>query len=231
MQLIINGSVPKCCVGHFYYTAMNFEVDIKEVCQTIPEWSAIRYLHEVSSLGIESFICWLTLWRLHMIFTKACTDIWGCRSHSLWYSSNVCSKYMVEITSGDGARQPCLRRVTFQYLKPLMSLLIRYSHIPFYFHFSITFSTWLIHHYAPPLTWLHAFTSIHDTCLRFIRPALLIWWTDVLWFTCFISILICPMCTLPWPNQSQILTLCGQALTMASLQMSLMLAFLFTICI
>ena len=32
-----------------------------------------------------------------------------------------------------------------------MSLLIRYAHIPFYFHFSFAFSTSLIHHYAPPL--------------------------------------------------------------------------------
>ena len=33
----------------------------------------------------------------------------------------------------------------------LMSLLIRYAHIPFYFRFSFTFPTSLIHHYAPPL--------------------------------------------------------------------------------
>ena len=32
-----------------------------------------------------------------------------------------------------------------------MSLLIRYTHIPFYFHFSFTFPTSPIHHYAPPL--------------------------------------------------------------------------------
>ena len=34
---------------------------------------------------------------------------------------------------------------------PVMSLLIRYAHIPFYFHFSFTFPTSPIHHYAPPL--------------------------------------------------------------------------------
>ena len=32
-----------------------------------------------------------------------------------------------------------------------MSLLIRYAHIPFYFRFSFTFPTSLIHPYAPPL--------------------------------------------------------------------------------
>ena len=32
-----------------------------------------------------------------------------------------------------------------------MSLLIRYTHIPFYFHFSFTFPTSPIHHYTPPL--------------------------------------------------------------------------------
>ena len=34
----------------------------------------------------------------------------------------------------------------------------------------------------------------HDTHLHFIRPASLIWWTDVLQFTGFISILSSPMC-------------------------------------
>ena len=79
----------------------------------------------------------------------------------------------------------------------VMSLLIRYSRIAFYFHFSITFSTLLIHHYAPQhdCTWhnhmcLHLLS--HGTCLHFIRPASLIWWTDVLQFTCFISILSNP---------------------------------------
>ena len=37
------------------------------------------------------------------------------------------------------------------YMKALMSLLIRYAQIPFYFHFSFTFSTLPIHHYPPPL--------------------------------------------------------------------------------
>ena len=41
--------------------------------------------------------------------------------------------------------------------------------------------------------------------------------------------IVAPMCTLPWPNQSKILALCGQALTIALLWMSLMLTFLFTI--
>ena len=33
----------------------------------------------------------------------------------------------------------------------MMSLLIRYAHMPFYFRFSFAFSTLSIHHYAPPL--------------------------------------------------------------------------------
>ena len=37
--------------------------------------------------------------------------------------------------------------------------------------------------------------------------------------------------TLPWPNQSHIIAPCSQALTIALLWMSLVLAFLFTICI
>ena len=35
--------------------------------------------------------------------------------------------------------------------EPVMSLLIRYAHIPFYFRFSFTFPTLPIHPYAPPL--------------------------------------------------------------------------------
>ena len=39
--------------------------------------------------------------------------------------------------------------------KLLMSLLIRYTHIPFYFRFSFAFSTSSIHHYAPLLRCNH----------------------------------------------------------------------------
>ena len=93
-----------------------------------------------------------------------------------------------------------------------------------------------LHHWSTTMhpcwhnhTCLHSL--MHNTCLHFIGPASLIWWTDVLQFTCFISILSSPTCTLPWPDQSWILAPCGQALTIALLQMSLVLAFLFTICI
>ena len=54
-----------------------------------------------------------------------------------------------------------------------MSILIRYSCIHFYFHFSITSSTSSIHHYAPPQQHNHT-----HTC--FIRPISFIWWTHVL---------------------------------------------------
>ena len=47
-----------------------------------------------------------------------------------------------------------------------MSLVIRYTHIPFYFHFSFTSSTLLIHHYT---LWLHAIVlalaSLDQSCL------------------------------------------------------------------
>ena len=43
--------------------------------------------------------------------------------------------------------------------------------------------------------------------------------------------LVAPMCALLWPDQSRILTPHSQALTIASLWMSLVLVFLFTICI
>ena len=127
----------------------------------------------------------------------------------------------------------------WSFLDMVMSLLIRCSCIPFYFYFSITSSTLLIHHYAPPLMWLHATWCDHMgshplttlAFIHFIGPASLIWWTGVLQFTCFISILSSPTCALLQPNQSWILMPHGQALTIASLQMSLILAFLFAICI
>ena len=45
----------------------------------------------------------------------------------------------------DATPQPSSLKVT------VMSLLIRYAHIPFYFRFSLTFPTSPIHPYAPPL--------------------------------------------------------------------------------
>ena len=53
----------------------------------------------------------------------------------------------------------------------LMSLLIRYAHIPFYFRFSFTFPTLPIHHYAPLLqcdcTRLHLH-SLYRTDLAYL---------------------------------------------------------------
>ena len=76
----------------------------------------------------------------------------------------------------------------------LMSLLIRCSHIPFYFHFSFTSSTLLIHHHAP-LHWcdhMQLCSRSHNICTWFIGPISLIWWTHDLWFTWFTSILSIP---------------------------------------
>ena len=76
----------------------------------------------------------------------------------------------------------------------VMSILIRYAHIPFYFDFSFTSSTSSIHHHAPlhrhDRTWLHS--HLHDNHTCSIRPISLIWWTHVLRFTCYISILSIP---------------------------------------
>ena len=73
----------------------------------------------------------------------------------------------------------------------LMGLPIRYTHIPFYFHFSITSSISSIHHYAPP-------------ALMRSRSHSLIWWTYDLRFTCFTSILSIPNRHPPtvWPIMS-----------------------------
>ena len=97
----------------------------------------------------------------------------------------------------------------------MMSLLIRYSLIPYYFHLSIT----SLHRWSSTT---HPVRASMITHLCFIRPALLIWWTYDLWFTCFIAILSYPMCALLQPDQSWIIMLQSQALTIASLQMSLL---------
>ena len=107
----------------------------------------------------------------------------------------------------------------------LMSLLIRYAHIPFYFPFSFTSFTSLIHHYTlrPHMTVLALAWHLHS-----------LHWTDLTylmdtWFMIHMFLLlflVSPTCTLPWSDQSRALTLCSQALTIASLWMSLMLSLL-----
>ena len=94
---------------------------------------------------------------------------------------------------------------------PLMSLLIRYAHIPFYFHFPFAFPTSLIHHYAPLLqhdracTWqLH---SLHWTDLTYLMDT---WLTIHMYLLLF---LVSPMCPLLRSDQSQALTLRSQALS------------------
>ena len=59
---------------------------------------------------------------------------------------------------------------------PLMSLLIRYAHIPFYFRFSFTFPTLPIHPYAPPLQCdrTRSRSLSHNNRTRSLRPISLI---------------------------------------------------------
>ena len=69
-----------------------------------------------------------------------------------WAVASSCSVYLTHWDTLSDLRMTwaawnCLKH--FQAAS--MSLLIRYTHIPFYFCFSFAFSTLLIHHYAPPL--------------------------------------------------------------------------------
>ena len=59
---------------------------------------------------------------------------------------------------------------------PMMSLLIRYAHIPFYFRFSFAFPTLPIHHYTPLLQrdCTRSRSCSHDNRTRFIGPISLI---------------------------------------------------------
>ena len=131
--------------------------------------------------------------------------------------------------------------ITWYITQPLVSILLWWwacSSDTLVYPSIFTFPLFSLHHWSTTThpCWhncmhLHPHLLTHDTHLHFIRPASLIWWTDVLRFTCFISILSSPMCTLLWPDQSWILMLHSQALTIALLWMSLVPAFLFTICI
>ena len=93
----------------------------------------------------------------------------------------------------------------------LMSLLIGYTHIPFYFCFSFTSSALSIHHYAlqlhvialAPAQQSH---SLHQTNLTYLMDT---------WFMIHMFILIflvSPTCALPRSDQSWALALRGQAL-------------------
>ena len=94
-------------------------------------------------------------------------------------------------------------------LLTLMSLLIRYTHIPFYFRFSFTFSTSLIHHYTP-LLWCNCMQSclhsLHRTDLTYLMGT---WFTIHMYLLLF---LVSSMCLLLWSNQSWAFALHGQVL-------------------
>ena len=79
---------------------------------------------------------------------------------------------------------------TWQQCWLVMSLLIRYAHIPFYFHFSITSSTLLIHLYAPPHWCNH--THTHTTFVLASSEQSHLFDGHDLWFTYFTSILSIP---------------------------------------
>ena len=94
--------------------------------------------------------------------------------------------------------------------RSVMSLLIRYTHIPFYFRFSFTSSTLLIHHYAPPhrhdCMQSHSH-SPHRTNLAYLMDT---WFMIHMYLLLF---LVSPTCPLLRSNQSQALAPRGQALS------------------
>ena len=93
----------------------------------------------------------------------------------------------------------------------LMSLLIGYTHIPFYFCFSFTSSALSIHHYAlqlhvialAPAQQSH---SLHQTNLTYLMDT---WFMIHMFLLIF---LVSPTCALPQSDQSWALALRGQAL-------------------
>ena len=103
--------------------------------------------------------------------------------------------------------------ITGSHIDTLMSLLIRYAHIPFYFCFSFAFSTLSIHHYAPPLrrdcmrslAWQSH--SLHQTNLAYLMDTWLMIHMYLLLF------LVSPMFPLLQSDQSQALTPRSQELS------------------
>ena len=92
-----------------------------------------------------------------------------------------------------------------------MSLLIRYAHIPFYFHFSFTFPTSPIHPYTPPLR--RDRTQSHSLYRTDLAHLMDIWLTIHMYLLLF---LVSPTCPLLQSNQSWVLAPHGQALSIAS---------------
>ena len=99
----------------------------------------------------------------------------------------------------------CIFGSSGRFSMPLMSLLIRYAHIPFYFRFSFTFSTSLIHHYAPLLQrdrmWSRLCSHVNHTRL----------FDGHMPYDSHVF-LVSPMCPPLQSDQSRALALRGQAL-------------------
>ena len=107
------------------------------------------------------------------------------------------------------------------FVNAVMSLLIRYIHIPFYFHCSFTSSVSLIHHYVLQL---HTITlTLASLDRSWLFDGYMIYDSHVFTSILSISNMRPPVV---WPITSPRSTQSG-----TSLQMSLMLTFLFSICI
>ena len=92
------------------------------------------------------------------IAQKQAWDVW-----KEWCPTNemtIPTRYIAHCQSGLLSTIPVYAKVlkivalsphSLAHMATVMSLLIRYAHIPFYFRFSFTFPTLPIHPYAPPL--------------------------------------------------------------------------------
>ena len=112
-------------------------------------------------------------------------------------------------------------------LDSLMSILIRYSYTLLFslFHYFLYIVNPLL--CTPALTQPHTITlALASLDQSHLFDGHMFYKSHVLFL-----FLVSPMCTLPRSDQSRTLTLHSQALSIASLWMSLMLSFLLTICI
>ena len=155
----------------------------------------------------------------------------------IWFTGNICENIQDPVTyTGEYFFEAFLGSIVlieYQHCgwmgkikSTVMSLLIRYTHIPFYFHFSFTFPTSLIHHYAPLLqrdrTRSH---SLYRTDLAYLMN---IWLTIHMYLLLFLA---SPMCPLLWSDQSRGLAPHGQALSIASPYARILVYHLYLTCL
>ena len=124
-----------------------------QVSSWVVQTHILLYISFYSQLLLWYDIVWITIVWLHgMAYCKYCSNCihMPITQWQLWHSEQP-SILKNKIRGYLSAKNHNFTKCAL----PVMILLIRYTHIPFYFCFSFTSSTSSIHHYA---LWLHTIT-------------------------------------------------------------------------